>query len=147
MYNYIVANITSPPENKTVSRGSDVTISCGYKWFTALRTEWFINGSVFTQEAILNSPLYQLNNPLSRTSVSLTVFSINGTTTFKCVVLSDPAKTSTLGTVTVIGTYVHARDGMIGTYIDTLPYQNTQDSDIDINAVFNVSMRMLCVQI
>ena len=34
--------------------------------------------------------------------LSLTVFSINGTTTFQCVVLSTPNTTSTRGTVTVI---------------------------------------------
>ena len=102
--------ILTPPENTTVSRGSDVTISCGYLWATALPVTWIINGTSFTQEEILNSPLYQLNNPNSPMTLSLTVFSINDTTTFQCIVSSTSnttAITSTRGTVTVTsGMYV-----------------------------------------
>ena len=100
--------ITTPPENTTVSRGSDVTISCGYGSATAFPVTWIINGTSFTQDELNKSPLYQLNNPSSLPMLSLTVFSINGTTTFQCVVLSTPNTTSTRGTVTVIngGMYV-----------------------------------------
>ena len=99
---YSVVTITTPPENTTVCRGIDVTISCGYGRATALPVTWIINGTSFTQEEILNSPLYQLNNPTSPPIVPLTVFSINGTTTFQCIVLSTPNTTiSTRGTVTV----------------------------------------------
>ena len=111
MYVYLaLVTILTPPENTTVSRGSDVTISCGYQWRTALAVTWIINGTSFTQEEIVNSPLYQLNNPNSPMSVSLTVFSINDTTTFQCIVPSTPNTTtitSTRGTVTVTsGMYV-----------------------------------------
>ena len=97
---HLVATIATPPENTTVCRGSDVTISCGHVTATALPVTWIINGTLFTQEEILNSPLYRLNNP-NPMSVSLTVFSINGNTTFQCIVLSTPNTTSTCGTVTV----------------------------------------------
>ena len=101
-----------PPENAAVSRGSNVIIGCGYGSATALPVTWIINGTSFTQEEIVNSPLYQQNNPNTPLTFSLTVFSINGTTTFQCVVLSTPNATSTRGTVTVtngmdIRTYVH----------------------------------------
>ena len=101
------ANITTPPENTTVCRGSDVTISCGYGSATAFPVTWISNGTSFTQEEIFFSPLYQQNNNNTPIANSLTVFSINGTTTFQCVVLSTPNTTSTRGTVTVIGMYVH----------------------------------------
>ena len=100
--------ITRPPENTTVSRGSNVTISCGYQWSTFLPVTWIINGTSFTQREVVDSPLYQMNNPRSLMTLSLTVFSINHTTTFQCVVHSTPTTTSTLGTVTVTtGMYVH----------------------------------------
>ena len=101
MYVCLVGIIIRPPESTTESRGSDVTISCGYVSATALPVTWIINGTSFTQEEIMNSPLYQQNNPISPPTFSLTVFSINGTTTFQCVVLSTPNTTSTRGTVTV----------------------------------------------
>ena len=60
------------------------------------------------QEQVVDSPLYQLNNPISPMGVSLTVFSINGTTTFQCIVLSTPNTISIHGTVTVTsGMYLH----------------------------------------
>ena len=100
--------IVIPPENRTVNRGADVTINCGYvTGGTALPVTWIINGRSFTQQEIDNSPLYRLNNPTSPTTLSLTVFSINGTTTFQCVVLSSPVTTSTQGTISVIGMYGH----------------------------------------
>ena len=85
-----------------------MNISCGYRSATALPVTWIINGTSFDQQKVANSLLYQLNNPTSPMNVSLTVFSINGTTTFQCIVLSTPNTTSTRGTVTVTnGTYVH----------------------------------------
>ena len=81
-----------------------MTISCGYFRISALPVTWMINGTSFDQQAIMDSPLYQLNNPNTPLRVSLTVFSINSTTTFQCVVQSIP---STRGAVTVIsGMYV-----------------------------------------
>ena len=83
-------------------------VRCGYAWSTHLRITWIINGTTFDQSAIQSSPLYQLNNPLDPRRITLTVFSINGTTTFQCIVHSTPSTTSTLGTVTVTtGMYVH----------------------------------------
>ena len=111
-----VVIITIPPENRTVHRGDDVTISCGYQWSTALPVTWIINGIAFTQQEIVNSPLYQLNNPTIPIGNSLTVFSINGTTTFQCIVLSTPTTTSTHGTVFVIGMYVIIYVDNIHTY-------------------------------
>ena len=101
--------ITRPPENIIACRGSNVTISCGYQWARALPVTWIINGTSFTYQEIVDSPLYQLNNPTSPMLVSLTVFSINYTTTFQCVVHSTPnTTTSILGTVTVpTGMYIH----------------------------------------
>ena len=109
VYVYLPAVIiTTPPENTTVYRGSDVNISCGHVIATALTVTWIINGTSFTQEEIANSSLYQLNNPTSPMTTSLTVFSINGTTTFQCIVPSTPnTTTSTRGTITVTnGMYV-----------------------------------------
>ena len=101
--------IITPPENATVNycRDVDVTISCGYLSATALPVTWIINETSFTQEETHNSPLYQLNNPASPMTLSLTVFSINGTTTFQCIVLSTPNTTSTRGTVTVTGMHIY----------------------------------------
>ena len=106
--------ITKPPENRTVNRGSDVAISCGYGSATALTVTWIINGRSFTQQEIVNSPLYRLNFATSPMSVSLTVFSINRTTTFQCIVLnqSTPITTSTRGTIFVIGMYVYTHNHM-----------------------------------
>ena len=97
-------SITRPPESITMCRGSDVTISCGYSASTALPVTWIINGTSFTQQEVVDSPLYQLNNPGSPSTFSLTVFSINSTTTFQCIIQST---TSRRGTVTVTnGMYI-----------------------------------------
>ena len=105
---FLIVVITASPENRTVCRGSRVTISCGYQRAAALPVTWIINGTSFTQQEVVDSPLYQLNNPGSPMTVSLTVSSINDTTTFQCVVHSTPNSTSTLGTVTVTtGMYVY----------------------------------------
>ena len=108
VYYLHVVTITSPPENTTVTRGSNVTISCGYGSATALLVTWIINGTSFTPQEVVDSPLYQLNNFASPHTVSLTVFSINYTTTFQCIVHSTPSTTSTLGRVNVVtGMYLH----------------------------------------
>ena len=100
---YLVAVITTPPENTTVCIGSDVNISCGYQWAIVSHITWVIDGTLFDQSAIENSPLYQLNNPTNSSTLSLTVFSINDTTTIQCIIPSIPITASTLGTITVIG--------------------------------------------
>ena len=80
-----------------------MNISCGFQSATSLPVTWIINGTSFTLQELLNSSLYQLNNLISPMRHSLTVFSINGTTTFQCIVLLTPNTTSTYGTLTVIG--------------------------------------------
>ena len=102
----LVVTIYAPPENATACRGSNVTITCGYVSAIALTVTWIINGTSFTQQEVVYSPLYELNNPNSPWELSLTVFSINHTTTFQCIVHSTSNVTSTFGTVTVIGKYV-----------------------------------------
>ena len=98
---YLLVTIITPPESRIVCRGRNVTISCGYQWATALPVTWIINGTSFSEQKVVDSPLYQLNNPNSPMGVSLTTFYINHTTTFQCVVRSTPNTTSTLGTITV----------------------------------------------
>ena len=95
--------ITRPPENTTTCRGRDVTISCGYLSVTTVPVTWIINETSFTQQEIVDSSLYQLNNPGNTNSLSLTVFSINYTTILQCIINSTPNTTiSTPGTITVI---------------------------------------------
>ena len=93
--------ITRPPEDTTACRGSEVIISCGHNSTVLFNTIWSINGSDFN--SIVNDPLYRAENQ------TLTVFSINYTTTFQCAVqiLQSPPMvlTSTHGTVTVVGMY------------------------------------------
>ena len=102
-----VVIISRPPENITVCRGSDVTISCGYLWASRLPVTWIINRTSFNQSAIENSPLYQLNNPTTPMGISLTIFSINDTTTVQCIIHSIPNTTTTLGKIIVnTGMYV-----------------------------------------
>ena len=103
-------SIIMPPESITVCKGSDVVVYCGYRWSTFLPVTWIINGTSFTQQEVVDSPLYKLNNPGNPWALSLTVFSINHTTTFQCVVHSTPITTSTLGTVTVTtGMHVYVK--------------------------------------
>ena len=78
-----------------------MTISCGYQWSTAFPVTWIINGTSFTQQEVVDSPMYQLNNPGSPITHSLTVFSISGNTTFQCIVHSTANITSTHGRVNV----------------------------------------------
>ena len=102
-----LVTITTPPENTTVCRGNEVIISCGYNSTTPLPVTWIINGTSFNQEEIMNSPLYWLNNLGNPNTLSLTVSSINGNTTFQCIVHSTLNTISVLGAVTVItGTYI-----------------------------------------
>ena len=101
--------ITQSPENTSVCRGSDVTISCGYQSASVLTVTWIINGTSFDQSTITSNPSsYQLNiiSTAESKTFSLKVFSINGKTTFRCALNSDPITISTTGTVTVIGMYV-----------------------------------------
>ena len=91
--------ITRPPENTTACRGSDVTISCGYLSVTTSSVTWMINETSFTQQQIMNNSLYQLNNRGNTSSLSLTVFSINYTTTLRCIINS--ITNSTPGTINV----------------------------------------------
>ena len=76
-------------------------ISCGHNSTPPFHTIWSINGSDFN--SLVNDPLYLVKNQ------TLTVFSINYTTTFSVQVqiLQSPpiVLTSTLGTVTVVGMY------------------------------------------
>ena len=104
----VVTFFTLPPQNTTVCRDSDVTIPCEHMIVMPKPVAWVINGTSFDQEEVVRSPLYQLNNSTQPTRISLTVFSINGTTTFQCIVISTPnTTTSTHGTVTVTnGMYV-----------------------------------------
>ena len=85
-----------------------MTINCGHLSFRALPVMWIINGTPFTQYEVVDSPSYQLNNPTTPMRVSLTVYSINDTTTFQCVVQSSPSVSISIhGTVTVaVGMYL-----------------------------------------
>ena len=108
---YIVT-ITTPPEDTTVCRGSDVTISCGYDSDTPLDPVWVINASNFLQSSLMNISSYQVNNPTTPVNYSLTILSINGTTTVRCIVASQSLMNFTVVTsppitVTVIGMYIH----------------------------------------
>ena len=106
---YFAVIFSTQPENTTACRGSNVTISCGYVTNSELPVTWIINGTPFDVETLENSPLYQLNNAEDPLFYSLTVFSIDGTTTFQCII-ELPTRgniISTPGKVTVIGTYVH----------------------------------------
>ena len=89
-------------ENTTDCIGDDVTIICGYQCTTALPVTWIINGTLFTEKQLVDSPYYQLNNPTSPSTHSLTVFSINGNTTFQCVIHSTTSVNSMHGTVNVV---------------------------------------------
>ena len=105
---YYIVTITTPPEDTTVCRGSDVTISCGYDSDTPLDPVWRINGSAYLiQSEIMNMSSYQENNPTTPVNYSLTIFSINGTT-IRCAIASQsmvnftPAL-SPIVTITVVG--------------------------------------------
>ena len=109
---YFVVIIYKPPENTAVCRSSNVTISCGYQSATAFPVTWIINETSFDEASLMNSSLYQLNNPTNPLTYSLTVFYINHSTTFQCKVHATNNNTKPMnitsahGTVTMIGMYV-----------------------------------------
>ena len=81
-------------------------ISCGYQSVTPLPVTWIINGTSFTEDDIRHKG-YRLDNPTTLNALSLTVFPINGNTTFQCIIHSTVSTTSTLGTVIVTtGMYI-----------------------------------------
>ena len=127
---YFVVIISTPPENTTACRGSNVTISCKYLSGPALPVTWIINGTSFDEASLMNSPLYQLNDPTTPLLYTLTVFYINHTTTFQCVVHAtnrDMRPTnipSTLGTVTVIGMYLHFHSSYVACFTCTYNYSD-----------------------
>ena len=94
-----VVALTRPPEDTTVCRGSDVIISCGHNGTGIFDTVWSFNGSSFS--SLANNPMYWAINE------TLTIFSINYTTTVQCavhIVVSPPIiLTSGIATVTVVG--------------------------------------------
>ena len=90
------------PKNTPVCRGSTVTISCEYECANAsLPVTWMINGTSFTQEHIMNNPLYHMSDPTNPEATSITLSYINDTTTLQCVVQSTSNTISVLGTITV----------------------------------------------
>ena len=101
MCDHVVVTIIKPPDSTTTCRGSEVTISCGYRSDITFPVAWVINGTSYSQSAIESSSLYRLNNPTDPVRLSLTVFSVNGTTTFQCIIQSTPNTTSRRGTVMV----------------------------------------------
>ena len=98
---FIVVAITRPPKDTTACRGSEVIISCEQNSTALFDTIWSINGSGFN--SFVNDPLYRASNQ------TLTIFSIDYTTTFQCAVqvLQSPPVIlhSTTATVTVVGMY------------------------------------------
>ena len=100
---YTIATIIKPPGNTTVCSGRDVVINCEYDYHLISSVTWIINGTSFSESAIVNNPSYQHINLDIPKSYLLRVYSINGTTTFQCMIASDPAVTSTQGIVTVNG--------------------------------------------
>ena len=123
---FIIVTITTPPEDTTVCRGSDVTISCGYDSDTLFDPVWIINASSFLQSDIINMSSYQVNNPTIPVNHLLTIFSINGTTSIRCIISSQSLMnfttvTSPVVTVTVIGMYIC----MFIMYIYVLEYSVT----------------------
>ena len=83
-------------------RGSDVIISCGHNSTDTFSAIWGFNGSA--PISVVNSRMYQTINQ------TLTLFSINYTTTVQCLVhilVSPPiVLTSGTATVTVVGMYL-----------------------------------------
>ena len=101
-------SITTPPEDTTICRGSDVTINCGYDSDTPLDVVWRINATLLLQSDTKNMSSYQLNNPTTPVNYSLTIFSINGTTMIRCIIASQSMMNFTpalspVVTVTVVG--------------------------------------------
>ena len=98
---FVAVVITRPPEDTTACRGSEVTIACGHNSTDIFDTIWGFNGSA--PKIIVNSQMYQAMNQ------TLTIFSINYTTTVQCAVhirVSPPIILSSgIATVMVVGMY------------------------------------------
>ena len=98
----LVVAITRSPEDTTVCKGSDVIISCGINSTDKFDTVWGFNGS--SPITIVNGQVYQAMNQ------TLTIFSINYTTTVQCavhIIVSPPILlTSGTATVMVVGMYL-----------------------------------------
>ena len=96
-----------PPSDNTTCKGSDVYISCVYSDTGDVDVNWIINNTEFTPMALNESILYTNSisyNSTSDTGIStLTVFAINGTTTFQCEAAVRNGNSSSVGTVTVVG--------------------------------------------
>ena len=99
---FISVAITRPPEDTTVCRGSDVIINCGHNSTDIYDMIWGFNGSA--PIAVVNNRMYQAINQ------TLTLFSINYTTTVQCAVhiRASPSiiLTSGTATVTVLGMHL-----------------------------------------
>ena len=93
-----------PPENATVCRDSNVTVSCGYDFSVPVSIDWIINGNAI-RSSQLDNGTYMPNTSVPN-ATSLTILSINDTTTIQCSILLDPAVTSWVGTIAVIGKYM-----------------------------------------
>ena len=96
-----------PPENTTVCRNNNVTVSCGYDFPVAVSIDWIINGNII-RSSQLYTGTYMPNTSVPN-ATSLTVISINDTTTIQCSILLDPAVASWVGTIAVIGKYLSIR--------------------------------------
>ena len=102
---YPLAKIIKPPESTTICNGSDVTISCGYQSSVLLPIVWRIDDVIyFSDDLVDNDPRYHLNNKSNPEGYSLTIYSVNYTTTVWCGICS-PTRYSTYGMVT-IGMYL-----------------------------------------
>ena len=108
VHTYLLVIFIDTLNNETaVCRGSDVNVKCGYFSINSSYVEWIINGMLLNESALHNNLSYLLNNLNYTLNHSLTIFSINETTTFQCVVhtITNVTEMSSLGTVTVIGMY------------------------------------------
>lgn len=103
---HTTVTIVTPPENTTVCRGSNGTISCGYQSDTPVNVSWIINGASPVLDTDLTSSRYQLNNVNGSLNYSLTVLNVDyiSTATFQCIIQStEDTAIGILGRVTVIG--------------------------------------------
>ena len=101
----------------TVCEGNDVTIICEYNNNITLNVAWKINNKTYIETEIANNPSYQLI--VKYTLTLLTVFSINETTDFQCIIPSPTNPNQTIPsrrvTVTVKGvcTYIPCVKGNV----------------------------------
>ena len=80
-----------------------MTISCGYQSPVVLTLRWIINNVEISGTDIMNSDVYELNEGMMPNATSLTVLSINDSTTIQCVIPLSTEVFSWVGTVTVVG--------------------------------------------